>query len=301
MLIREMKSTYTVLIVDDDEEIKKIVSKFLTAEGHTCETASDGDEALDKAGKSDFDVVISDIKLPGIDGIVLTRELLKQHPGLQVMVMTGFADEYSEEEAIRAGAHDFIRKPFSLTELSSRFHKMMRDHREIVKLKDLAYFDVLTGLPNRKLFFDRLTQCLELAKRYPHLFAVLFMDLDRFKEVNDTHGHDVGDLLLKEVALRLADCIRKSDTVARMGGDEFTIILPFITGEREAASIAQRVIESLSEPFTLNSITCSIGVSIGISLYPANGEEVDALFKKADVAMYMAKGIGRSNYRFYRE
>jgi len=294
-----MEATSKILIVDDDPDIRDLVNRFLTAKGYVCETASDGHEALEKSDNIDFDAVITDLKMPKMDGIAFTSELLKRHPNISVMMMTGFADEYSEDEAIKAGARDFITKPFNLAELSLRFLKMLRDQKELDNLKGMANFDILTGLPNRKLFFDRMMQALEIAKRYPRIFAVLYMDIDNFKIINDTMGHDAGDLLLKEAAVRVLQSVRKVDTVARMGGDEFTIILVHIDHEFEAAVVAKRVIEAFSAPFLLQERKCSVSVSIGISLFPADGTDVDTLVKKADMAMYCVKSQGKNSFKFY--
>ncbi|MRR54636.1 MAG: diguanylate cyclase [Deltaproteobacteria bacterium] len=167
-------------------------------------------------------------------------------------------------------------------------------------LEFLANFDSLTGLPNRRLFFDRVGQSLLNAKRQEHLVGLLYLDLDRFKEVNDSFGHAVGDLLLKEVSERLAQALRLSDSVARMGGDEFTVILTKIVEPDDAAIVAQRIVGSLSKPFMLDGHPVSIGVSIGIGIYPLDGEDPDTLLKKADTAMYRAKGAGSNLFRYYQ-
>ena len=166
-------------------------------------------------------------------------------------------------------------------------------------LEFLANFDPLTGLPNRRLFFDRIGQSLLNAKRQEHLVGLLYLDLDRFKEVNDSFGHAVGDLLLKEVSERLAQALRLSDSVARMGGDEFTVILTKIVDPEDAAIVAQRIVGSLTKPFLLEGHPISIGVSIGIGIYPIDGEDPDTLLKKSDTAMYRAKGAGSNLFRYY--
>lgn len=169
------------------------------------------------------------------------------------------------------------------------------------RLEQLAHFDTLTGLPNRALFFDRLHQALVEAQRYGHQMALLFLDLDRFKAINDTLGHDAGDMVLAETARRLKECVRGCDTVARMGGDEFTIILGKIAEERDAAMIAERIIASLAAPYCLGRESRCIGVSIGVSVYPADGADIDALIKKADIAMYRVKEHGRNGYLIHAE
>ncbi|RNC69845.1 MAG: EAL domain-containing protein [Desulfuromonadales bacterium] len=167
------------------------------------------------------------------------------------------------------------------------------------ELYRLAHHDTLTGLPNRILFLDRLRQAKALANRYRHQVAVLFLDLDRFKIINDTLGHPVGDKLLQQVARRLAECVREVDTVARIGGDEFTIILVNIDNLDDVKRIGHKILKSLSAPMTIDSYELYVTTSIGISLYPGDGENLDTLVKKADIAMYHAKGEGRNNYQFY--
>jgi len=167
--------------------------------------------------------------------------------------------------------------------------------------KRMANFDRLTDLPNRNLFYDRLALALALAQRESHTGALLFLDLDRFKEVNDRLGHDAGDLLLKAVAGRLRDQARASDTLARLGGDEFTVILPHVETPQDASLVAEKIIAAISEPFDLNGEMASVGVSIGIALFPEHGDSVEEILKASDRAMYLAKDAGRNTYRFHPE
>jgi diguanylate cyclase (GGDEF)-like protein len=168
-----------------------------------------------------------------------------------------------------------------------------------VKLDNLAHFDVLTNIHNRNMFSVSMNQLLALAKRNNRKLSLLFLDLDGFKAVNDSYGHDIGDLLLKEVSKKFKSCLRSSDLIIRMGGDEFTIILSEIVDEQYAAVIAQRIIDSIKSPFHLSGQECSIGVSIGISLYPLNSDNVETLLKYADIAMYRAKEDSGSSFQFY--
>lgn len=168
------------------------------------------------------------------------------------------------------------------------------------KIIHQAYHDALTNLPNRVLFKDRLEQALAFAHRIQHQnVAVLFMDLDRFKFINDTLGHDAGDQLLREVATRLHNCVRTSDTVARLGGDEFTILLPEVDHADEAILVASKVLEAMKHPFILAEQEIFVTVSIGISIYPNDGENVGTLMKNADAAMYHVKGQGRAGFHLY--
>lgn len=169
-----------------------------------------------------------------------------------------------------------------------------------LRMLHLAHHDALTDLPNRALMTDRLHQSMAQARRDQAMLAVMFLDLDKFKPVNDTLGHDVGDLLLKEVAIRLQDCVqRDSDTVSRIGGDEFVILLGRIKDEQDAAEVAEKLIQALSQPFQMGPHRAEISASIGIALYPRHGEDAKLLIKKADVAMYRAKDDGQNCYRFF--
>nr|MBI3612530.1 EAL domain-containing protein [Nitrospirota bacterium] len=166
------------------------------------------------------------------------------------------------------------------------------------RLDDLAYYDPLTGLPNRRLFMDLLVQALARGRRTDRLVAVLFLDLDRFKLVNDSLGHGVGDILLKTIAHRLSGCVRATDTVSRLGGDEFTLILEDLNGAEDAARIAQKVLDAVAVPVMLEGHEVFVAGSVGIALYPTDHEDRDALIKSADTAMYSAKEEG-GVFRFY--
>ncbi len=161
----------------------------------------------------------------------------------------------------------------------------------------LAHHDALTGIPNRLLFYDRLNQALARARRDKELTGVLFLDLDGFKLINDTYGHDAGDLLLQEVTKRIKACVRDSDTVARMGGDEFTVILCNVETAESINLVARKIIDAIATPVLLNGKNCSVGTSIGISCYPKHGETSDLLIKVADTAMYLAKQSGKNCFR----
>ena len=168
-------------------------------------------------------------------------------------------------------------------------------------VRQLAYHDTLTGLPNRSLFNDRLGVALARARRQKHKVAVMLLDLDRFKEVNDTLGHSVGDQLLKAVGERVVDVLRESDTVSRMGGDEFLLLLPEMEEPGHAITAAQRILDVIREPFVLDQHSLRITTSIGFAIYPDDAADEDTLVKKADIAMYLAKDRGRDNCQHYTE
>ena len=167
------------------------------------------------------------------------------------------------------------------------------------QIKHLAYHDALTNLPNRLLFKDRLTVALSHAQRDESHLAVLFLDLDRFKVINDSLGHNIGDQLLQSVAARVQSCVRESDTVARLGGDEFTLLLPGLLRPEDAAVVAQKILEALRYPFHIEGREFYITTSVGISSYPEDGVDAETLIKNADTAMYQAKEIGRDNYQLF--
>ncbi|HVR38684.1 MAG TPA: EAL domain-containing protein, partial [Thermoanaerobaculia bacterium] len=181
---------------------------------------------------------------------------------------------------------------------------LLEDEREAAEIasaqiEHLAYHDALTGLPNRPLFLDRTIVALANANRAGHKLGVLFLDLDRFKDINDSLGHTVGDALLKSVAERIRRCVREGDTVARFGGDEFTLLIPKIDYVEDAAKIAQKVIETLKIPFEILDRELFITTSVGVSIYPNDGIDSETLIRNADTAMYRAKDQGRDNYQLY--
>jgi diguanylate cyclase (GGDEF)-like protein/PAS domain S-box-containing protein len=167
-------------------------------------------------------------------------------------------------------------------------------------MSHMAQYDVLTHLPNRALFDDRLHQAIAAAQRHKEHLALMFLDLDKFKPVNDTYGHGVGDLLLKEAAQRIQDCLRESDTAARIGGDEFVILLPTIETERDAKKVGEKILHALNQPFELAGHSLQISSSIGVAVYPKHGRDEKLLVKSADIAMYHAKKNGRNNVKIYQ-
>ena len=167
------------------------------------------------------------------------------------------------------------------------------------KINHLAHFDTLTGLPNRALFRQRLAEAMARARRNEKLLALMFLDLDNFKRINDSLGHDVGDALLKEIATRLKDCVRETDSVSRLGGDEFTVILEGVNHVNNAIGIAQKLVHAVVQPVQVGPHTLHVSASIGITLYPLDDAEPDQLIKSADMAMYQAKDLGRNGFQFY--
>jgi diguanylate cyclase (GGDEF)-like protein len=195
--------------------------------------------------------------------------------------------------------HANVQLKHSIEERDALVAQLRRSEEQV---RQLAYYDALTELPNRRLLLDRIGQALTQARRHHYSMAVMFLDLDRFKHINDTLGHEAGDELLKQVALRWKACMRSGDTVCRSGGDEFIVVLPEITQPQDAALVAAKMVNALNEPVAVNEHRMHVTTSIGIAVYPVDGaDDVQELMRKADTAMYAAKAQGRNRYCFYGE
>jgi len=204
------------------------------------------------------------------------------------------------ESAIEDSAAPIHDRSGQVTGAVIVFHDVSMARSMVLEMSHLAQHDILTDLPNRSLLSDRLTQAIALARRNQDKLAVLFLDLDGFKHINDSLGHAIGDKLLQSVADRLSACVRKSDTVSRQGGDEFVILLPEVAHAADAAISAAKIISELKEPLNIGEQSLRVTVSIGISTYPDNGEDAETLIKNADTAMYHAKQSGRDNFQFFK-
>ena len=285
------------LVVEDDPETRSMLAEYLSARGHEVTAVPNAEEGWDAFQSDDFPLVILDWGLPGMDGLELCRRLRTTSSGdtSMVLMITGRDGADTLATVLDASANDFLPKPFTPTMLDVRLAiaerqvSEMRAQKLLVRqLEHKAFHDALTDLPNRAFLEDRLGEAVALGQGTRSHLALLIMDLDSFKEVNDTFGHAHGDLLLKEVAARLRSILRGSDTVARLGGDEFVLLLAD-TDTTGASTVARKVLEGLSEPFAIEGHSLSIGASIGIAVYPEDGEAPEALVRGADAAMYRAK------------
>ncbi len=257
-------------------------------------------EGLTRLSRDRFDVVLLDLSLPDTHGLGTVTQVLATSPGVPVVVLSGHDDHPLALKALQHGAQDYLVKGEGETDFLARsILYAIERKRAQERLTYLAQHDQLTGLINRALFRDRLLHAMARSKRKDHPLAIMLLDLDRFKVVNDTLGHDVGDQLLKSVATRLLECVREVDTIARMGGDEFTAILEGISGVADVLVVAKRIVESIGTPFEVGAHRISIGVSIGITLYPLDDEDIDELLRHADKAMYAAKRQGGSRFHFH--
>jgi diguanylate cyclase (GGDEF)-like protein/PAS domain S-box-containing protein len=429
------------LVVDDEPRSVNSLRQILQAQGYRVECAVGGAEAIERVRGQAYDVIFLDLMMPGVSGRDVLAQVTQTKQDTVVIILSGTDSVKEATEALRWGAQDFLRKPYTVEELiiclrralwilnlkreqaqmqarvqeSERLHRFLvnnspdlifaldREGRilfanhqfehllgiplhslkgtpflELVaeseragarkylrqtpgwsvrrhtfelhlvkrpsdtetdrgrlvpfeltvsttldahngeaigiygvardltarrlaedRIRRLAYFDPLTNLPNRQLFSERMRHALQRAQRHGLLVALLFLDLDQFKYVNDTLGHQIGDRLLAEVGKRLSGLMRAEDSVARMGGDEFTVILEQLNASDDARLVAQKVLDAVSQPMMIDDHALQVSASIGVSLFPDDGQDEETLVKNADVAMYRAKAQGRNNFQFY--
>ena len=243
------------------------------------------------------------------DLIVPTKHVQAHLKGMRHFMATGEGPVMNNRIEITAIRRDGLEFPIELTvsqhqwgneiQFSAFIRDITKRKKSAEQLFKLAHYDVVTDLPNRLLFNDRLEQEIKKSQRTNSQLAVLLLDIDHFKEVNDTLGHDKGDLLLKQVAQRLKICIRDTDTLARLGGDEFTLILPFSDDLHIVERVAQQILMSLAEPFLLEASPVYISASMGVTVFPIDGQSIKELLKNADQAMYSAKNGGRNRYNYF--
>ncbi len=248
-----------------------------------------------------YDLVFLDYRLDGRDTIELLRRSSSMEERAMPVIMLADNDDHLDDlEVIRQGAADYLSKQeLSVSMLKRSVRYAIERKRIEQRLLTLSHFDPLTGLANRNLFYLKLTDGIIQSLRGNKLLALFFLDLDNFKEINDTMGHPVGDRLLQEVSARLKSSTRASDTVARLGGDEFAIIATHLNTETDITLLAKKLITSFNEPFIFGNEEIIAHTSIGIALCPTHGHDPDELLRHADLALYQAKAAGRNNFKFY--
>jgi diguanylate cyclase (GGDEF)-like protein len=294
------EDTPQVLVVDDDRSTRSTLRHTLQRDGFRVEEASDGQQALAMLTRFQPDVILMDAMMPVMDGFTACARMQELPNGadIPVLMITALQDNSSVERAFAAGASDYIPKPIHYAVLSQRVRRIIEANRAEKRIRHLAYNDVLTNLPNRTLFFELLGKSTDRARAAGLQLAVLFMDLDRFKYVNDNLGHDVGDRLLQGVAQRLRQTVRADDTVARLGGDEFTVVLNELDSPAAAATAAHNIVRALAAPFPIDGHEIFVTASVGIAMFPHDGGDVATLVKHADSAMYRAKRTN-TGFQFY--
>jgi two-component system cell cycle response regulator len=278
----------SVLCVDDDPEVRELLHEIISHLGHNSKTAVDGIGALEKLADDHFDIVITDINMPRMDGIELIKRIKTDFDDVDVIVITAYEMTYKYTDIIALGASDYISKPFNVNELEAKLNRILRERRLRVGLRRLSTRDGLTGLYNRRYFDENLKHEASRAFRQNFSLYLLFIDLDGFKAYNDKYGHQQGDKLLRELAEVILDNIRKDvDSACRYGGDEFVIILPHAK-RQQALMVAERLLDS----FNKRNVS-STGLSIGLAKLEGSGEtlkeNLESLIRKVDQAAYRAK------------
>ncbi len=323
----------TLLLVDDEEEVGAALERLLRRDGYRILRATSGQEGLAILAQNEVGVIISDQRMPGMTGVEFLTQVKELHPQTIRIILSGYADLDSVTAAINQGSiYKFFVKPWDsntlradLVEAFWRYdmarqkeHLMQEiqsanvllaqvnlDLAAAVEKKDnqidrVVHYDTLTNLPNRLLFLDRLDQELTRAQRDNSMMAVLTINLDRFKQINDSFGFPVGDQLLQAVAGRLFSQIRACDTVARVAGDEFCIALTGVKTTHAAGEVAQKLLDSFARnPISISESEIFVTLSIGISIYPVDGVNTTTLLKNADAALHQAKNEGRNNFQYY--
>ena len=294
-----------ILIVDDQRVNVLLLEQMLGGAGYmSVASTMNPDEVCRLHRENRYDLILLDLVMPGTDGFQIMEGLKDVETDGYLPVLAVTAHPAHKLRALQCGAKDFISKPFDLAEVLMRVHNMMevrllheaaRNHSKM--LESLALKDPLTGLANRRLLAERMSMALDHARRNQSAMAVVYLDLDGFKQVNNTLGHSAGDGLLKMVAERLLATVREEDTVARLGGDEFIMGLWHLSSADDAATVASKVIEVVSQPYDIEGQTVTITASAGIGIYPLHGEDADTLMRSADLALYETKRAGKNAYR----
>jgi two-component system cell cycle response regulator len=295
-----------ILVVAAQEDVREILQEAMVMAGYQCMTAANGSEALDRLSENTIDVVITDVKIPSMDGLELTAQIRKMHDA-DVIVMAGFSDDCTFEDIIAKGASELLFKPVNISELYMRIKRVLREktiilerNTAIQKLREseqyyqeLSTTDGLTKIFKTRQFYSNLRTEIERSRRYNHPLTVLMFDIDDFKRYNDTYGHLEGDKVLVRFAEIIKDCLRQSDTAYRYGGEEFSVILPVTAGE-QGVSAAERVRTMLrTEVFMPRSGSkVRVTVSIGAAEY-LKDEDMMVFLRRADQNLYLAKAAGK--------
>jgi two-component system cell cycle response regulator len=299
------ESLQKILVVDDDESVCMVLTRVLQGAGHDVAVARNGPEAIDTLRSESFDLIITDLKMPGIDGLGVLEKAKELDPLCEVIVITGYASVDSAVEVMRLGAYDYITKPFNLdririlAERALQRRRLLQAAAETEAYKRLSQLDGMTEALNRRGFDELLSAEISRSRRFGRPISLLMIDLDDLKVINDSYGHQAGDKVLKEIASMLKKSVRQCDIVARYGGDEFAVIL-VETGKVDAMLKANLLRDSLATPGHTNGI---IGVqpkhtttiSIGVASYPIDARTVEGLVREADRALYGAKARGGSS------
>ena len=287
-------------MVDDDQLVLDLLRMSIDSYGFEPVTAQNGKEALAILKEQEFEIVITDMMMPEMDGMQLLAQINRRYPKTDVIVVTGYTGTFSYVDVIRAGASDFISKPFNSDELEAKINRILREHQLIRKLEHLSNCDHLTELYNRRYFDQKLQEEAHRANRQNYPLFLIMLDVDNFKAYNDQYGHQRGDQVLISIADILRNCTRADvDLLFRHGGDEFSIVTPHVTRE-QVSGVGERIIKSFTEGVFKNT-----GLSLGIAKFIRTentwDQDLHNLVARADQALYQAKAKGRNQMIFAPE
>ena len=300
MDIRKRDKPIDLLLIEDNPGDRLLTKRMLEKAQYTIfriSYANNLSAGIDCAMRNKIDVILSDLNLPDSPDVDTFHKLKLQVPEIPIVVLSGFADEEASLKAVREGAQDYLIKGQINGNVLERSLLYAIERKRVEDtVKRLAYHDPLTGLPNRALFTDRFMMAKANSKRYRMKTALITLDLDHFKDINDNFGFDAGDELLKEVGSRLLSALRQTDTVCRMGGDEFALLIPEVTLKKAVGVIVHRIHTTVRKPFACHGFGGMISASLGIAIYPEDGESLETLIKHAGIAPYKEKKARRDDY-----
>ena len=294
-----------ILLVEDDDRDAAAIEALLGEDGcdwFTLRRATRLSDALRSFSEQAFDVILLDLNLPDSRGVSTVAQLREMALMTPIVVLSDSNDAVLEKQVIENGAQEYLIKG-KAGQTGETIVRTLRYAIELKKMEEqlrhMSRYDSMTNVANRSFLYDRLELALARARRYNRILAVLILDLDHFKAINDTLGHTVGDRMLKRVAERLTGCLRANDTVARLGGDEFAVLLSELTGPEDVTKVVDKFMSEFKKPSVIDDHELFVAVSIGSSLYPSDGDDAETLLKNADSAVQRAKQMGRDNHQFY--
>ena len=294
-----------VLLVEDDANDASLLRSLLNRQCSTAielEHVSSLKTALERLAHGAPDIVLLDLNLPDSSGLGSVQEIQAANPDVPIVVLSGHDDEDFAIEILNHGVQDYLVKWEGNARIILRaIRYAVERKRSELRLNYLAHYDRLTGLSNRQYFHEKFERAITRARRSNRLVALFFVDLDNFKIVNDTLGHNAGDQVLMQTAQRLQSCVRAGDMIARLGGDEFAVLVEEINSPLGAEVMGKKLLKALAEPSIVDGRPISVTASIGITMYPTDDGDASALLKNADIAMYQAKENGRNGLRFFTE
>jgi diguanylate cyclase (GGDEF)-like protein len=291
-----------ILVVDDDPMVREVVVDAISMAGYDVDVCGDGQEALEKTAAKAYDLIVTDMRLPGLDGLSLIKELKASDSSTDVVVMTGYGSIENAVECMKAGALEYLIKPFTVDQIQVAVRKAI-EHRELRRraqerefYRELSYVDALTGVRNRRYFDEAIEAEIQKAARHGSSLVLLMIDIDDFKLYNDLNGHQKGDEALTRIGQLFLSACRGYDIVTRYGGEEFAILFPGAT-EQNAMELSRRIMcEVQGTRFEGEELLPSgaLTVSVGVACYPRDAETADELVRCADNALYAAKRAGKN-------